>query len=367
MQYINDRSSSLSSFLPPFDLGGKDDGHNAAIWTRALLCRRRGFDALTTEHALTDWCAQNRHAFTPGHEPAPADIQRAARRACDRRPRLEVYGQPRGTEWTYNRTNPSRFLPERRPKAAELRGNGGVVAWLEHVWEDYTLNDLVLEGTHAPHCFHMSHIFSADQLVCRGFSYINAEGKKSYRFRTIRGIPPTYPLDVDDDTIPDELIVPNAMIAVQGLTQPPNPHYSPRTKNNACHPDDRRILVVEFDSEKNAAGVSAKISKDSQARRLRFLNTGDPHLLLVVDSGNKSIHGWFDVSRTEPTALHRWWQLALALSADSGGWECERPFRYPNGKRRDNGATQRVIYYAPRPRFKPLTHAAHLKFTGKLF
>ena len=90
MQYIYD--SSLSSFLPPFDLGGKDDGHNVAIFTRALICRKRGLDALATEHALEEWCARNRHAFTPGHEPTPADIQRAARRACDRRPRLEVYG-----------------------------------------------------------------------------------------------------------------------------------------------------------------------------------------------------------------------------------------------------------------------------------
>jgi hypothetical protein len=364
MQYLDDSSAPLSSFLPPFDLGGKDDGHNAAIWNRALLCRRRGFDALTTEHALTDWCAQNRHAFTPGHEPTPADIQRAARRACDRRPRLEVYGQPRGTEWTYNRTNPSRTLPARPPKPAELRGEGEVVALLEHIWDGYTLNDLVQEGTHDPACFRMGHIFSADELVCRGFSFINAEGKKSFRFRTTRGIPPTYPLD-DDDIIPDELIVPNAMIAVQGLTQPPNPHYGPRTKNNACHQDDRRILVVEFDEEKGPDGVSAKIPKDSQARRLRFLNTGDPHLLMVVDSAGKSIHGWFDVSRTEPTALQRWWQLALALSADKGGWECERPFRYPNGQRRDNGERQRVIYYAPRPRFKPLKHAEHLNFNGE--
>jgi hypothetical protein len=364
MQYVyEDSSSSLSSFLPPFDLGGKDDGHNSGIWTRALLCRKRGFDALTTEHALTDWCARNRHAFTPGHEPTPADIQRAARRACERRPRLEVYGQPRGTEWTYNRTNPSRTLPERPPKPAELRGNGGVVAWLEHVWEGYTLNDLVQEGTHAPDCFRMSHLFGEDDLVCRGWTITNAAGKEVPYYRTTRGIPPTYPLDNAEHN-PAEFIVPNAMIAAQGRTQ--EGHWGARTKNNACHPDDRRILVVEFDSEKNAAGICLPIPKDSQARRLRFLSTGDPHLLLVVDSAGKSIHGWFDVSRTEPTALQRWWHLALALGADPAGALTFQGFRYPNGRRK-NGKTQRVIYYSPRPRFKPLTHAAHCNFNGRVF
>lgn len=362
MQYINDASSSLSFSLPPFDLGGKDEGHNAAIWRRALLCRNRGFDALATEHALQEWCAQNRHTFTPGHEPTPSAIQRAARRACERRPRLEVYGQPRGTEWTYNRTNPSRALPERPPKPAELRGNGGVVAWLEHIWEDYTLNDLVQEGTHDPDCFRMSHIFGADELVCRGWTTTNAAGEEVPHYRTIRGIPPTYPLDADDDHTPPEFIVPNAMIAAQGRTQ--EGHWGARTKNNACHPDDRRILVVEFDSEKNAAGICLPIPKDSQARRLRFLNTGDPHLLLVVDSSGKSIHGWFDVSRTDGATLQRWWHLALALGADPAGALTFQGFRYPNGRRK-NGKTQRVIYYAPRPRFKPLTHAEHLNFKGK--
>ena len=354
MQYLDD-SSSLSSFLPPFDLGGKDDGHNSGIFNRALLCRRRGFDAPTTEHILTDWCAQNRHAFTPGHEPTPAAIQRAARRACDRR--------PRGTEWTYTRTNPSRTLPARPPKPAELRGEGEVVALLEHIWGGYDLNDLILEGTHDPACFRMSHIYRPDELVCRGWTITNAAGEEVPHYRTIRGIPPTYPLDADDDHTPPEFIVPNAMIAAQGRTQ--EGHWGARTKNNACHPDDRRILVVEFDEEKGPDGVIAKIPQDSQARRLRFLNTGDPHLLMVVDSSNKSLHGWFDVSRTEPTALQRWWQLALALSADPAGERTYQGFRYPNGRRK-NGKTQRVIYYAPRPRFKPIVAgAAHFNFNGE--
>lgn len=362
MQYISEDSSSLSAFLPPFDLGGKDDGHNSGIWRRALICRNRGFDSLRTEHTLADWCARNRHLFTPGHEPTPADIQRAARRACERRPRLEVYGQPYGTEWTYNRTNPSRALPERPPKPGELRGEGEVVALIEHIWDGYTLNDLVNEGTHAPWCFHMSHIFGEDDLVCRGWTTTKADGSEVPTYRTIRGIPPTYPLDADDGHTPPEFIVPNAMVAALGRTQ--EGHWGARTKNNACHPDDRRILVVEFDAEKNAAGICVPITKDSQARRLRFLNTGDPHLLLVVDSGGKSIHGWFDVSRTEPTALQRWWQLALSLSADPAGERTYQGFRYPNGRRK-NGEIQRVLYYAPRPRFRAPTHAEHLNFKGK--
>jgi hypothetical protein len=353
MQYLDDSSASLSSFLPPFDLGGKDDGHNSGIFNRALLCRRRGFDALTTEHALTDWCAQNRHAFTPGHEPTPADIQRAARRACDRRPRLEGYGQPR--------TNPSWHLPARPPKPAELRGEGEVVALLEHIWKDYDLNELMLESTHDPACFQMSHIFGADELVCRGWTITNSAGKEVPHYRTTRGIPPTYPLDDDGHKRP-EFIVPNPMIAAQGLTQ--EGHWGARTKNNACHPDDRRILVVEFDEEKGPDGVITKIPKDSQARRLRFLNTGEPHLLMVVDSSGKSLHGWFDVSRTYPTALRRWWNLALALGADPAGERTFQGFRYPNG-RRTTGKIQEVIYYAPRPRFRPLTHAAHLNFNGE--
>ena len=363
MQYINDDSASRFPSLPPFDLGGRDNGHNSGIWNRALLCRNRGLDALATEHALQEWCAQNRHAFTPGHEPTPADIQRAARRACDRRPRLEVYGQPRGTEWTYNRTNPSRTLPARPPKPAELRGEGEVVALLEHIWDGYTLNDLVQEGTHDPACFRMSHIYRPDELVCRGWTTTKADGSEVPKYRTIRGYTPTYPLDADDDHTPPEFIVPNPMIAAQGLTQ--EGHWGARTKNNACHPDDRRFLVVEFDSEKNADGICLPIPKDSQARRLRLLNTGDPHLLLVVDSAGKSCHGWFDVSRTEPTALQRWWQLAMALGADPAGALTFQGFRYPNGRRK-NGKTQRVIYYAPRPRFKPIVAgAAHFNFNGE--
>ena len=127
-----------------------------------------------------------------------------------------------------------------------------------------------------------------------------------------------------------QLIVPSPMTAKIGTTKAGR--TSAHTLDNT---GPRRFLVVEFDTG----------TFDDHAAVLWHL-AGLAPLVLAVLSGNKSLHGWFNVQRSPEARQHRFMRYAVSLGADKATWTRSQFVRLPDGLR-DNGTRQGIIYFNP--------------------
>jgi len=337
--------------LYPFRHNGPE-GHNEALWKRAINCRRAGLEQVDALAAVTQWVMENAHLFDPDrkkpvdHAEVSTQVEHAYRPGA---------GGAGGT-WLHadNAKNPG------GKKDKPFTQNAAVVAAVREWFADYSLAELQAESPYVVSAFRMENLYAPEDWVCYGASMGG--------MRTVKGIPPT----VGDATKwHPQFIVPNPMSTEWGLTQGGRP--SMRSRSNACTPAARRYVVVEFDYETD--GVT-KVPLDDQARRIRFLSTGGASLLLVVHSGRKSLHSWFRVNHLPSDARARWWKLALSVGADKASALPEQAFRYPGG-RRDTGEEQRILYWAPSkrpptweslsPREKMLEELNGRPFNGRVF
>ena len=73
-------------------------------------------------------------------------------------------------------------------------------------------------------------------------------------------------------------------------------------------------------------------------------------LVMLVHSGNRSVHGWFHIAAGADDAigssLHGFMKLAVSLGADRAMWTPCQFARMPNGTR-DNGRDQQVLFFDP--------------------
>jgi len=115
-------------------------------------------------------------------------------------------------------------------------------------------------------------------------------------------------------------VVPSPMSARQGLTKAGK--ASARSLDNT---GPRQHIIVEIDDK--------SISKDKQAAILNHLAQFFP-LVMVVDSGNKSIHGWYACHGASEETVERFFREAVSLGADSAPWTRCQLVRMPNGRRR---------------------------------
>jgi len=124
-------------------------------------------------------------------------------------------------------------------------------------------------------------------------------------------------------------LVPNPMKSLHGRTQEGKTSY--RCRENAGH---WNYQVVEFDDEP---------SHDNQAKFLFELRKYLP-LVMVLNSGGKSLHAWFKCPEDNPNKLSKFVDYALFLGADTKIKQPEQLFRAPN-QIRDNGNRQQVLYF----------------------
>ena len=124
-------------------------------------------------------------------------------------------------------------------------------------------------------------------------------------------------------------LVPNPMKSLHGRTQ--EGKSSCRCRENAGH---WNYQVVEFDDEP---------SHDNQAKFLFELRKHLP-LVMVLNSGGKSLHAWFRCPDDNPNKLSKFVDYALFLGADPKITQPEQLFRAPN-QMRDNGNRQQVLYF----------------------
>jgi hypothetical protein len=128
-----------------------------------------------------------------------------------------------------------------------------------------------------------------------------------------------------------QFIVPNRMTASVGRNGDGEESY--RCIENT---GPREYLVIESDIGTN---------KDEHARLLSHL-ASKARLVMVVDSGGKSLHGWFDCRHAPAHRIARFMQYAIWLGADRHLWVPCQWVRMPGGTRRD-GALQHVLYFNP--------------------
>lgn len=124
-------------------------------------------------------------------------------------------------------------------------------------------------------------------------------------------------------------IVPSAMSCLWGQSE--------GKESQRCNANTglRQWLVVELDWG----------SQDDQAKILGRFAEVLP-LKMVVHSGNKSLHGWFDVRHVPEWASRTAFSLAVMLGADAHTWTRCQWVRMPGGTR-DTGERQRILHWRP--------------------
>lgn len=177
-------------------------------------------------------------------------------------------------------------------------------------------------GTHLGPADVLPHLFRPGELICSG------------RIKERAMVRPL------EDTIADanwlQFIVVNPMRGKEAVNFGGKP--SARCQNNT---GTRRHLVAESDDR--------TLTKAQQAQLIAKLGEFAP-LILVVDSGGKSLHAWFRVDHLSARDQVRFFYVACLLGADKSRWDMCGWLRMPGGLRQVEGASavrQRILYFNP--------------------
>ena len=142
-----------------------------------------------------------------------------------------------------------------------------------------------------------------------------------------------------DDVLPIadrvQYVVANPMRFPLGVTQ--EGYLSPRSLGNAVLPEQRRYVVIEFDTGDPL---------EAQVRLLSALHTREAPLALAVFSGGKSIHGWFNVGGLRVPDKLQVFRRGARLGADASLWDRCKLVRMPGGLRRTE-VRQEILYWEP--------------------
>lgn len=133
-----------------------------------------------------------------------------------------------------------------------------------------------------------------------------------------------------------QFIVPNPMKARKALNK--SGRESARCQANI---KTRRFIVTEFDSP--------HLDKAQQSQLLYFLSR-KAHLVMVVDSGGKSLHGWFYVGGKPEKDVAAFFAAAVMIGADKSRFDPCGWLRMPGGTRIKDGKTipQNIVYFSGR-------------------
>lgn len=170
----------------------------------------------------------------------------------------------------------------------------------------------------------LPHLFRPGELVCVGPDSSHA---------LVRPLAATLA-----DAHLQQFIVINPMRGQRALKHTGEP--SARCQNNT---GPRRHLVAEFDDR--------TVTKLDQAKLITCLAAFVP-LVLVVDSGGKSLHAWFRVDHLGHRDQARFFAFACLLGADKTRWDICGWLRMPGGLRREADVPpirQRILYLNPNP------------------
>lgn len=214
-------------------------------------------------------------------------------------------------------TNASKGAHERRPKLyppVDLAVRADAVAKFPNALERLRAESAVREPHLLPTADVIDRLFSQDDMLCMGRLPNSFCTEPRTFFRAKEREHP--------------FIVANPMASKWGMSKRGSP--SQRCLANA---GERKRIVVEYDSG----------TIEEQAALHLHLKSLGVELLMVVFSGSKSLHGWFDVSRESQESVSRTLRYAAYLGADTATFCPIQLVRTPNAIR-DNGALQRVEF-----------------------
>lgn len=172
---------------------------------------------------------------------------------------------------------------------------------------------------HQDSCWYVDQLFPVDPLLCIGTS---PDTCGTMRLSVIKR---RYKLGAH------ALIVPSPMSALSGTNQ--EGKSSARCLDNT---GPRRFVVTEFD----------RGTLDEHASLILHLRAFGP-LVMVLWSGSKSLHAWWDADGVPEEELRRFFRYAVSLGADPATWTRCQLVRLPEGWREDKGTRQAVYYFDP--------------------
>jgi hypothetical protein len=284
--------------IPPCPAPGSGSVHREWMMKAAWACRLNG---MTPEQTAADIHARITRRPDPANE-----IETAVQKVFSTAERIvsKSYGPGPGRWPTVNREQIEAIVAARSLSVADL-------------WEESPIR---LDGETAQTAAVLPILFPGDPLLCVG---------SKFDFFT----DPLSTFAANAHTF--EQIVPSPMRSKYGMTKD-----GKRSEHTLEATGPRRFIVIEGDK------IDGKpIPKDTQAAILFHLAERAP-LALVVDSGGKSLHGWFFCAGADEDKLRRFFAYAVTLGADAGLWTRSQFARMPDGTR-DNGQRQSILYFNP--------------------
>lgn len=276
-----------------FSLHPPENGVHAWIMETAWKCRRGGLSRADAEIAIlaTESLLRAGRRFGPGEiEGAVAKVYlvktqggRVKRRSI-RKPRHD----PEYTQQIHERIG---FEPY-------------------DLWENSPLR---LEGQETD--FFVDELFPGNPLLCCGASQFDFDTlpREGWRSRS--------------STL--QFIVPALMTSRTGLTE-----VGKKSAHSKANTGQRRYLVLDFDDPPS----------EQHASLCWELRKYGP-LVLVLQSGGKSLHAWFRAEECE--LMGKFFRFALVCGADRQLWANHSQFVRMPGGLRNNGTRQTVLYFNP--------------------
>ena len=129
------------------------------------------------------------------------------------------------------------------------------------------------------------------------------------------------------------LVVPSPMAALTGHRKRDG-QESAHTLGNT---GPRHFLITEFDSG----------TPDEQVATIWHLRQFAP-LALVLSSGGKSLHAWWNAEGIAEDVTGRFMRYAVSLGADPATWTRSQFVRLPQGWRADKERRQEVFFFDPK-------------------
>ncbi len=172
----------------------------------------------------------------------------------------------------------------------------------------------------------LAKLFPRNSLLCAGMTNATAITKPLSEW-------------LKQDMSLQQFVVPSPMTAVMGLNQQGKESY-----RCLANTGKRNFAVIEFDEG----------TKDEQAAIVEKLATLAP-LSLVVSSGGKSLHSWYNVINASKETQELFFRLACELGADPATWTPCQFVRMPDGTRpadpeKNKPATRQTVHF-----FNPYT------------
>lgn len=164
--------------------------------------------------------------------------------------------------------------------------------------------------------FLVDSLFPGNPLLCVGYSNAVFATRPREDFRGTLG--------------EQSLIVPSPMSKPAGIRKSDG-QLSAHTLDNT---GPRHYLVTEFDSG----------TPDEQATVIWHLREFAP-LVMVLSSGGKSLHAWWNCRGTDDRTTGRFMRYAVSLGADPATWTRSQFVRLPQGWRHDKQRRQEVHYF----------------------